>query len=199
MEANLRIDKGIRRGPRTPRNARDPVTKRFLPINGTQAAAIEQRDQIIGRLASGELLRDIAASLDVHPAAISQYLAGDEQYKAARESGIEQQLERWQEQIEKAEDPLNLARGREGFRAAAWRAEREFPRRWGIKQEITHSVSPVLHIHVAPEQQQVSEPIEHNAYSAAPSLPLRHPSVAHTPHTLEASPAHDQDGGDTSP
>jgi hypothetical protein len=94
----------------------------------------------MSRLASGELLRDIASSLDVSPAAISQVLSKDPQYLAARESGIEQQLEQWQACIEHAQDPLNLARGREAFRAAAWRGEREFPHRWGAKQEVTVDV-----------------------------------------------------------
>lgn len=138
---HVRIDEGIKRGKRVkPRNDRHPVTKRFLPIAGTQAQALEHREQIIARLASGELLRDVAASLDVSPAAISQVLSKDPQYLAARESGIEQQLEQWQACIEHAQDPLNLARGREAFRAAAWRGEREFPHRWGAKQEVTVDV-----------------------------------------------------------
>lgn len=44
---------------------------------------------------------------------------------------MENRLETYQEGIDKAADGLTLARAREGFRAQAWRCEREFPSRWG--------------------------------------------------------------------
>ena len=149
MEAHLRIDEGVKRGPRKPRNPIDPQTKRFLSINGqSQSIALQKRSQILERLAAGELLRDIAADLNVNPGAISAYLAKDQDYIAARESGLEQQLEIGQGQIAQAEDPLNLARGREAFRATAWRCEREFPHRWAQRQlvdvKVTVDVEPEL-------------------------------------------------------
>jgi hypothetical protein len=154
MEALVRIDKGVKRGPRR-KDAPPRPNKRTWLQAGSKSVAVEQRDQIIAHVAAGRFLRDIAADLGVTPAAISQYLASDPEYKAAREAGIEQQLERWQASMETAADALNLARAREAFRATAWRAEREMAHRWGQKQEITHNVAPVLHIHTASDQHSV--------------------------------------------
>lgn len=148
MTAHVRIDEGVKRGPRR-KDAPVRPNIRTWSVEGSKSVPAEHRPQIIARIASGELMRDVAQSLGVTPAVISQYLASDPEYQQAKEQGIEQQLERWQNEIEKADSPLNLARAREAFRAASWRGEREHPRRWGQKQEITHSVQPVLHIHAA--------------------------------------------------
>ena len=43
------------------------------------------------------------------------------------------QIEQREEELEQAEDALNLARARELLSHARWRAEREFPHRWGQK------------------------------------------------------------------
>jgi predicted transcriptional regulator len=135
---HVRIDEGVKRGPRR-KDAPKRPNKRILVLEGSKSVAVEQRDLIIAHIAAGRLLRDVARDLGVTPQAISSYLSQDPEYQAAKESGIEQQLERWQWEMERANDPLNLARAREAFRAASWRGEREHPRRWGQKQEVTVS------------------------------------------------------------
>ena len=102
------------------------------------ALALIHKQSIVERIAQGEYMKDIAASLNVSPAAISQVLAKDPDYSAARECGIKVKLEKYQGDIDTAPDALNLARAREAFRAQSWIAERECPSRWGNKQEITH-------------------------------------------------------------
>lgn len=101
----------------------------------SNAVAVIHKKTIQERIAAGEYMKDIAADLGVSPAAISQVLSKDPEYLAARESGIESRLEKYQKDIDTAADQLNLARAREGFRAQAWRAERECPQRWGVKQD----------------------------------------------------------------
>ena len=49
------------------------------------------------------------------------------------------QLDDGQLAIQLAREPADIARAREQFKAAAWRAEREFPHRWGAKQQIEHT------------------------------------------------------------
>lgn len=99
------------------------------------AIAIQRREEIIQQVAQGRLLKQVAADLGITHAAISQQLAQDPEYRAAREIGAEARLENEYENIQAASDSLTLARARETFRAASWFAEREFPARWGAKQE----------------------------------------------------------------
>ena len=104
----------------------------------SQAVAIRYRDLILKDLQDGKFVRDIADELNVTIPAISQYLANDPEYVAARESGAERRLAEQYRALEGAAEPLSLARARETFRAASWFAEREFPHRWGQKSEVTH-------------------------------------------------------------
>lgn len=122
------------------------------------ALALQRKDEIIQRVANGEFLRVISADLGITPAAISQNLAKDLDYQAARETGIEQQLENWQQEIATADDGLKLGRARESFRAVAWRAEREHAARWGAKQEIKHTgTAPMLSVTVVAAPQSAVE------------------------------------------
>ena len=45
--------------------------------------------------------------------------------------------------LESANDPLNLARARETWKAATWFAEREFPERWGQSNKLTVTNEPL--------------------------------------------------------
>ena len=103
------------------------------------ALAILNKQSIIDQVREGKHLKLIAQDFGITPGAISQYLSKDPEYRAARESGAETRLEYQYAAIEEASDQLNLARAREGFRAASWFAEREFPARWGAKQTVEHT------------------------------------------------------------
>ena len=125
MEASKRIDKGIKRGPRKP------------------PTAITNKTSIITHVQRGGLLSQIARELGVTPAAISQQLAKDPEYRAARQNGAQARLDQQYENLESADDALKLARARETFRAAAWFAEREFPEQWGQTNKLQVTNEPL--------------------------------------------------------
>ncbi len=96
------------------------------------------REQILQRIASGELAVKVAESLGVHKSAISHAFEADAEYAKARELGMSVRLEMGEQAIEDAGDDLNLARVREiQQRRREWRAEREFPHRWGQRSTVT--------------------------------------------------------------
>lgn len=117
------------------------------------AIAIIHRDEIIEQVSHGRMLRSIAKSLGIAAPSISKQLSDDPEYRQAREIGAELRLElaylRMDECAEgevveedgeriRIETKGNLARAREAaFKAAAWFAEREFPARWGSKQQVS--------------------------------------------------------------
>lgn len=93
--------------------------------------ATVHRERILQDLQAGKYVKDIAADLGVDHSAISHALSKDPEYALHRQAGMENRLEGYQEMIDGAPDGLTLSRGREGFRAQAWRCEREFPAKWG--------------------------------------------------------------------
>ena len=95
------------------------------------ALAIIHKQEIIEQVQKGAFLGDIAQQLGVTPAAISNQLANDPEYMAAREHGIAQRLDEDYRAIRSANDMLGVSRARECFRATSWFAEREFRQRWG--------------------------------------------------------------------
>lgn len=97
-------------------------------------------DWAIEQIANGAFLKDLSAQTGVDKRRLSEQLRKHPDYTAAKEASIEIQLDDAQNAIESAREATDIARARERFRAAAWRAEREFPHRWGAKQEITHEL-----------------------------------------------------------
>ena len=89
---------------------------------------------ILQRISNGERASHIAAELGVHKSALTHRYADNRNYQIAKSAGQEIRLDECERLIELSRDNFNLARAREMFRAAAWRAEREFPDRWGVKQ-----------------------------------------------------------------
>jgi hypothetical protein len=121
------------------------------------ALANIDKSAILDRIAAGEYVPAIAQSLGVSKQALAQSLAAYDQdaYLRAREVAAEIRLDEAVMAIESvsadmsdreglARAQIDLARARERFRAVAWRAEREHPGRWGIRQQITHEVGPDL-------------------------------------------------------
>lgn len=126
------------------------------------AIAILHRDEIIAQVAQGTMLNRIAENLGISAPNISKHLADDPEYLQARETGAELRLHLAYSRMEECaegETIVNedgsrdrvagkLAHARDAaFKAAAWFAEREFPGRWGAKQEIKHTGgAPALQI-----------------------------------------------------
>ena len=95
--------------------------------------AIRHREEIIERVAAGETVYNIGKSLGVKGRqAISNVLANDPEYIAAKEMGLDMRLGSREEELEHAA-PESVPRARELLSHARWRAEREAPHRWGAK------------------------------------------------------------------
>ena len=110
------------------------------------AAAILHRDEIINRVASGEYLASSAQSLGLagKGQAISNVLAEDPDYQAARETGLEAKMAARESELELAE-PATVPRARELLSHQRWRCEREAPHRWGQKGTVIN-----LQVNVGP-------------------------------------------------
>lgn len=93
-------------------------------------------EQLIDRIADGAFLRDLAKESGIDKRRLSEHLRKHPHYISAKETSIEVQLDDAQLALQLAREPADIARAREMFRAAAWRAEREFPQRWGSKTQL---------------------------------------------------------------
>ena len=119
-----------------------------MPKNANALANVDD-DVILSRLAAGELASHIAVELGVHKSAIYHRYEDRADYKQAREYGMQVRVEEADSAIATAPDVFTLSRARECFRAVSWRAEREFPHRWGQKQQVTVTTAPIFVIHVS--------------------------------------------------
>ncbi len=144
---HIRIDEGVKRGKRKPRNKKNPVDGKFLPVipADQHLAAVASAAQ---RIANGEHLKTIAAEIGVTPQAIGQWLLDElpEQYRVAQRRGLIRRIIDADKALDDAADPLSLARAREVARFARWDAERRLPALFGPKQEVTHVGAPQLNI-----------------------------------------------------
>ena len=100
-------------------------------------------EQAIPRLARGESTELIAQDFGITGRTLRLWLHSDasEAAEQARCQYLTADLLRWQDAIESADDIFPLARAREGFRAAAWLAERRLPRLFGARQGETGGVT----------------------------------------------------------
>lgn len=99
----------------------------------SQAVAILRRDEVLAGLAEGKRLSDL--NLGVSPQAISKALRDDQEYRDAMEAGYYLRLDAAEKAIEDSVDSVDVARARARFQSVGWRAEREFPARWGARPE----------------------------------------------------------------
>jgi len=89
-------------------------------------------ERVIERIAAGEFPKHIADEIGVHHSNLYRQLNRHPDYRISREIAWEYRLDKATEDIEQS-DERTLPRAREVFRAVSWRAEREFPERWGGK------------------------------------------------------------------
>lgn len=101
------------------------------------AIAVQHREEIIRRVANGEVLRDIAADLGCKKQAIHPYLRDDPEYIAALPQQALAMIEEAKTETWAAREPVDIARAREISRFAFRYAESIDPERWGQKREIT--------------------------------------------------------------
>lgn len=99
------------------------------------AVAIQvDADDLIDQVANGALLRDLARHTGIDKRALSRTLLKHPDYQTAKQVGIELRLDEAEATLRTPD--CDIARAREVWRAATWRAERECPDRWGAKQEL---------------------------------------------------------------
>lgn len=109
------------------------------------ALATVDMQAIIERIANGEYAAHIASELGVTKQALNLHLKKIKNYQESREIGMEVRLDDGLMRIDQS-DSLDLARMEEiKLRRLEWRAEREFPHRWG--QKVEHSGNQVI-VHV---------------------------------------------------
>ena len=140
-ESHIRIDEGIKRGPRKSRNGirrRDPKTGQsaaVIPTNLLPATVLE-------RYLSDEKTSEIALSYGISRSRLHQWLLehAEEHWRKAQVARAVTALEQSKDDLASAQDPLTLARAREQMRGAQWELERLFSRLYGQKQEVTVDV-----------------------------------------------------------
>lgn len=98
--------------------------------------ALANRDLILQRLASGDLVHQIAQDLGCNRKTITRTLKDDPEYQEAITEALDSRLERVETELDELydQDDVPLARVslmRERLSQARWRAERLNPSRWG--------------------------------------------------------------------
>jgi len=128
------------------------------------AIAIQNKSEILKRVAAGDKISDIGKSYKVSQQAISKQLLSDPEWIDARMSGALSRIEHWEKEIEAINEGTSqvmLGRAREMLSHARWRAEREFPSQWGgnkVNIQINTSISS-------------SEALEHDAHKLVELIP----------------------------
>lgn len=104
---------------------------------------LDNKEEIIRRVEQGEELRTIAPDFNVTPAAISNKLAKDQDYRVARVAGLEDRLEQRIVELEQATDQLGVSRARELVKLAQWKLERLVSEVYGNQPKIAIQVNTV--------------------------------------------------------
>ncbi len=103
-----------------------------------ESKVVNNRDYIIEQVRQGKYLSQIGTEIGLSAKAksISNQLANDPDYIAAREDGLEARLNKREVELESCSPP-DVPRARELLSHARWRAERECPARWGREPSVT--------------------------------------------------------------
>ena len=152
MEANKRIDAGIKRGPRGPRTGRRPL-RAGLPTNpsdprdlGTwKIPANLDPDHVLDQYLAAETTGDIASQFGLSRKALVKWLrqVRPTQWKEVQLIRAHVRLDDGEDGIEVSLDALSLARAREQVKAAQFRLQSLDPD-YQPKQSITvHPGAPV--------------------------------------------------------
>ena len=97
-------------------------------------------EQIRQRISNGEYASRIADELGISKQILSYHLKQHPEWRATLETAHETRLDSGQAELEAAVEQrdFDLARAREGqLKRLEWRAEREFPERWGQRSHVT--------------------------------------------------------------
>ena len=135
--------------------------------------ALVSPDELVERVANGEIPSRIATELGVTKAAVYYHLFDHPKYQPARKSGMAIRLDDAESAIIDSTDQLTLSRAREAFRAVAWRAEREHPELWGATNKVTGADGGPLQVRIV----RYGDTIEGKATRADELTPLIVPST----------------------
>jgi hypothetical protein len=103
------------------------------------AVAVQRKQEILERVCQGEILREIASDMGVSKQALHRYLKDDPAYEEAKKEQAASMIEEAKVETWAAKEPVDIARAREITKFAFRYAESVDPRRWGQKQEVTHT------------------------------------------------------------
>ena len=154
---HVRIDEGVKRGPRKkpgpkPSSIRNNVGQ-FLPILPNTPEGIRNA---LEAYCQGATLKELGEQFGVSRQAVYGWLLGElggDQHTALVTRALTARIAKGDEMLDTADNPLDLQRGREQARNARLDLERRRSAIYGQRQEITHTLQPVLTINVAPVPQ----------------------------------------------
>ena len=125
--------------------AANALKPQYIPSRSTpgKLAGVDP-EQLLDRIADGEWPARLAKEYDVSRPAMYYKLKDHPEYQMCREIGMHGLLDDGLQAVAAAPD-LNSARMEEvKLRRLEWRAEREFPHRWGQKQQVLVGVAPTI-------------------------------------------------------
>ena len=142
-----RIDEGVDR----PAHAQPAITRALEGDSWTIPDGLDPDAVLLEYLTAGKT-SGIAQRYGIRRGALTRWLQGQrpEQWKQIQIIRALCTKEDGQEEIYDAGTALQLARARELVRAAQWDLERLDSANYGQKQEITHTIQPVLVINTGP-------------------------------------------------
>lgn len=142
-EAHVRIDEGIKRGPKVQRRP-GPGKLRRDPETGQVQAIPENLNpaEVLQRYLTEQTTSQIAASYGVKRKSLIAWLrkVAPEEWKAVQLIRAHDRKEIGNEQLEEAIDALSLARARELVKSAQWELQSLDPD-YRPKQDVNHSGS----------------------------------------------------------
>ena len=121
------------------------------------ALAIQHRDEILTRMASGEPLTSIAKSLGyADHAGIVNRLGDDKDYQEALRVGLIGKLENRERELETADTNVTVTRADRLLGHARWWAERLDPQRFGqIKEQAQPPVQVIIQVYDKQEEKVI--------------------------------------------
>lgn len=160
-ESHVRIDEGVKRGPKK-KYVKPP---RRNPETGLAESIPPDLDpkMVLDLYLQYPTTSGIAQKLGLRRSSLTLWLRKTcpEDWKNVQIAKALMRKEDADEGLETADNALNLARAREMLKSGQWDLERLDSKNYGQKQEVTHTVVPVLNIAVvgAPQHTQIEKDI----------------------------------------
>ena len=181
-EAHVRIDEGVKRGPR---NQRISTPRKRAPNGQILKAMPEGLDpqEVLARYLIAETTSSIASEYGCSRKTLVAWLRNKapEQWKHVQIIRALEKKEVGDELIESAEDALSLARARELLKSGQWDLERLDAKNYGQKQEVTVKTEERIELILEGDVQALIERVRPNGVVSHPhctALVEQLPSVA---------------------